>query len=87
MAMATDAERWGRLIRSGREGLFLTQAEFGERVTAIAAARGVDLTVDQSTVSRWENGQHAPSLRARPCVAAALDVDPAVLFQRAEAAA
>lgn len=88
MELLSDEERWGRLIRAAREGeLFITQAELAAKIVDIAGAAGVELTVDQSTVSRWEKGDHAPALRARPFVAKALDLPPAVLFQRTEAVA
>ena len=88
MELLSDEARWGRLIRAARESqLFITQAELAARIVELAAEAGVELTVDQSTVSRWENGDHAPALKARRFVAAALGLEPAVLFQRAEAVA
>ena len=84
----TDAERWGLLIRDHRQNqLFLTQADFAARVRDLATAAGADVHIDQSTVSRWEKGEFAPSLRVRPHIAAACGVAPAVLFQSAKAAA
>jgi transcriptional regulator with XRE-family HTH domain len=80
----TSRQRWGTLIRSGRTGsLFLTQTEFAALVTDLARHQGIDLTVDQSTISRWEKGECAPSLRARPFIAAALEVPVDVIFQDA----
>jgi transcriptional regulator with XRE-family HTH domain len=82
----SDAQRWGKIIEASRTSdLFLTQAELAELIEQKAKAAGVDITVDQSTVSRWERGTHEPALRARPFIAAALGVSAAVLFQRAAA--
>lgn len=39
-------------IRSLRRGLFLTQAEFGQR-----------LLVDRYTVNKWETGKGRPSIK------------------------
>lgn len=83
--MQTDGERWGRIIKAARESeLFMTQAELAQRITSLAEEAGVDITCDQSTISRWEKGQE-PSLRVRPFVAKAVDIPAAALFQRAEA--
>lgn len=79
----SDAQRWGKIIEAGRTSdLFLTQAELADLIEKKARAAGVDITVDQSTVSRWERGTHEPALRARPFIAAALGVQASVLFQR-----
>jgi transcriptional regulator with XRE-family HTH domain len=84
----TDPERWGLLIKDHRTNqLFLPQAEFAERIRELAAAGGVDLVIDQSTVSRWESGHCAPALRVRPFIAQACGTSPALLFQRTQAAA
>ena len=39
-------------IRSLRRGLFLTQAQFGQR-----------LLVDRYTINKWEGGKGRPSIR------------------------
>lgn len=84
----TDTKRWGLLIKDHRTNhLFLPQAEFAERIRELANAAGVDLVIDQSTVSRWESGRFAPALRVRPFIAQACGISPAVLFQRTQAAA
>lgn len=86
--MLSDAERWGKFIKAGRESqLFSTQDEFAKLIVELAEADGHSLTVKQSTVSRWESGATTPALRLRPYIAKALGIPVEVLFQRAEAAA
>jgi transcriptional regulator with XRE-family HTH domain len=80
--MTSGSATLGTLIRDGRTGkLFLTQTEFAALIQALSIAAGTEVTVDQSTVARWEAGQFTPSLRVRPFIAKAFNVDPAVLFQ------
>jgi transcriptional regulator with XRE-family HTH domain len=80
----TDAQRWGILIKDFRTNqLFVPQSEFAERISEAAHQAGVDLDIDQSTISRWEQGEFAPSLRVRPFIAKVCGVAPAVLFQKA----
>ncbi len=81
-APETNAQRQGRQMRDRRRHhLFLSQQELAELIVKLAADAGVELTLDQSNVSRWEHGQTSPSLRHRRFVAQALEVPADLLFQ------
>ena len=64
------ARIWGERIRERRERLQLSQID-------LAAAVGVT----QTAVSKWENGECAPSRRHQPKLALALRERPARLFE------
>lgn len=79
--MTDQKPLYARLIRAHREHqLFLSQQGFAELITELAAADGVDLPCDQSTVCRWEGGDFVPALRFRKYVAQAIGLDARDIF-------
>lgn len=74
--MNTTARTWGKRIRERRALLNMSQV-----------ALATEVGVHQTTVSKWEKGEVAPSHYHIPRVAAALHADPAVLFEYPQVAA
>lgn len=70
------AKVWGKRMRERRELLNMSQTDLAGEVG-----------VDQSTVSKWERGEVAPSHHHIPRIAKALHYpDPSVLFDYEETA-
>ncbi len=68
-------KKWGTAMRQQRKFLRMSQEEL-----ALA------LSVKQSTVSRWESGDAAPTLENQIAIARALHIDARVLFSFPDAA-
>lgn len=68
-------KRWGNSIRLQRKVIRMSQVE-------LAAALGVT----QSTVSRWENGEIAPTVENQLAIARVLRSDARILFAFPDAA-
>lgn len=70
---------WGSTIRRKREELGLTQEAFAEAVVESSAG---ELSLDRTSVAKWEAGTFAPALRYRPHIAKVLGTEVPMLFQR-----
>jgi transcriptional regulator with XRE-family HTH domain len=68
-------KKWGTAMQRQRKFLGMSQEE-------LAAALGVK----QSTVSRWESGDAAPTLENQLAIARVLRIDARVLFSFPDAA-
>lgn len=67
--LTTYAGRFAARLRELRQAAGLTQAEAAER-----------LGLPQHVISRWERGEHAPSLKQFPAIAKAYGEIPAEKF-------
>lgn len=77
--MQDRAALWtGQIIRKTRRHKGMTQADLA---LAVSDRLGPDRAINQSTVSRWETGASAVSIRCRPALSAVLGVDQYTLFE------
>lgn len=71
-----QAEIWGEMIRSLREGHNLTQVQFAAEIQR----RGESLPCTASTVSKWETGDREPAMQYRPVIAEIFEMPSTALF-------
>lgn len=78
--MANIATVWGTRIRTRRDALGLTTAQFAERLSDMG------VPTHKTTVSAWERGVFAPNPERQVTIAAALETEWATLFNPTAAA-
>ena len=76
--MKTAEAQWtGLVIRQTRRRKGMTQADLA---MAVSDQLGPEHDINQSTVSRWENGGVGVSLRCRLALASVLGIDQSILL-------